>query len=175
MRSMLSRVAPTFRALSRHVVVLSGAMAFAACSGGDSTAVANIPSNPAVETYAPATGVVIANMTRVSNDLFIQDIPAGTGTEATAGRTVDVRYTGYLTNGTIFDSNAAASRPILTFTLGAGQVISGWDQGLIGMRVGGRRRLVIGSTLAYQNRSPNPNTIPQNSTLVFDVTLVAVR
>ncbi|MCA0376634.1 MAG: FKBP-type peptidyl-prolyl cis-trans isomerase [Gemmatimonadetes bacterium] len=143
------------------------------CNSGE-TVVPNVPSNPFVETYASATGVVIANMTRVNANLYIQDVTVGSGAEATAGKTVEMRYTGMLVNGSKFDSNEP-SGPLLTFPLGTGYVIPGWDQGLVGMKVGGKRKLVIGSALAYQNQSPDPRVIPQNATLVFDVTLVAVR
>jgi FKBP-type peptidyl-prolyl cis-trans isomerase len=164
----------SLRALSRRATPILGAILLAtACVGGESTSVANIPSNPAVESYAAATGVVIANMLKVNANLFIQEVTLGTGAEAVNGKSLDMRYTGRLTNGNTFDSNVG--RAVFTFTLGAGQVIPGWDLGLVGMKVGGKRRLVIGSTLAYANQSPDPRTIPQNSTLVFDVELVAVR
>lgn len=162
---------PVLSLLRRTVALV--AVSFTAACGGDD-AVPNIPSNPQVETYASSTGVVIANMTKVNDNLFIQDVTVGTGAEALNGKTVDMRYTGMLINGSIFDSNASGGA-VLTFPLGTGYVIPGWDQGLLGMKVGGRRRLVIGSQLAYQNQSPDPRVIPQNATLVFDVTLVAVR
>jgi FKBP-type peptidyl-prolyl cis-trans isomerase len=106
------------------------------------------------------------------------DLLVGTGTAAESGKLLSVHYTGWL-----FDRNASDSKGIqfdssggqgpLTFTLGAGQVIAGWDQGLVGMRVGGRRRLVVPPSLAYggaRNRS-----IPANATLVFDVELLEVQ
>ncbi|MFN5582613.1 FKBP-type peptidyl-prolyl cis-trans isomerase [Gemmatimonas sp.] len=158
----------------RTVPVLGTAALLSACSSSDNVA-PNIPSNPAVETYAPITGVNIAQMTKRNDNLFVQDVAVGTGAEAAAGRTVDMRYTGYLVNGSIFDTNASGGRPVLTFVLGAGQVISGWDLGVAGMKVGGKRKLVIGSALAYGNQSPDTRTIPNNATLVFDVELLAVR
>jgi FKBP-type peptidyl-prolyl cis-trans isomerase FkpA len=168
---------PALRQRSRRAALpLFGALALlSACVGGETTAVPNIPSNPAVESYAPVTGVVIANMTKRNDNLFVQDLTVGTGAEATSGKSIDVRYTGWLTNGSVFDSNVGAGRPVLTFTLGVGQVIPGWDQGVIGMKVGGKRKIVIGSSLAYQNQSPDTRVIPQNATLVFDVELIAVR
>jgi FKBP-type peptidyl-prolyl cis-trans isomerase FkpA len=140
-----------------------------ACS--DSSSVPDIPSNPAVETYAAALGVNIASMTRRSDALYIQDLTVGTGTEAVAGRVLRVTYTGWLINGQRFDSNVGGAP--FSFTLGAGMVIPGWDQGVAGMRVGGKRKLVIGSALAYGRSGSGP--IPPNATLVFDVELAGVQ
>lgn len=96
-----------------------------------------------------------------------------TGPQAKAGDTIAVHYTGTLhTDGTQFDSSAGGN-PI-TFTLGAGQVIQGWDQGLLGMRPGGKRTLVIPPELAYGDQG-FPGAIPPHSTLVFDVELVAIK
>ena len=131
----------------------------------------DIPSNPAVETYASALGVNIAQMVKRNDHLYVQDLTVGSGAEAVSGRTLDMRYTGWLVNGNRFDSNAGG--PVFTFTLGAGMVIPGWDQGVAGMKVGGKRKLVIGSTLGYGRAGSGP--IPPNATLVFDVELVAVR
>jgi|APMI01.1.fsa_nt_gi FKBP-type peptidyl-prolyl cis-trans isomerase len=165
---------PAFGQVARRTLPFLGALlTLTACLGSETTSVPNIPSNPAVETYNSATGVVIANMSKVNDNLFIQETAVGTGAEAVSGKVLDMRYTGRLTNGKVFDTNVG--KTIFTFTLGSGQVISGWDLGLVGMKVGGKRKLVIGSTLAYANQSPDPSAIPQNSTLVFDVELIAVR
>ena len=104
------------------------------------------------------------------------DLVVGTGTQVAAGNRATVAYTGWLYDtskaegkGNQFDSGAA-----FTFTLGAGAVIKGWDQGVVGMRVGGRRRLVIPPELAYGSSSPGAG-IPPNATLVFDITLASVQ
>ena len=89
--------------------------------------------------------------------------------ERVKDKMVEVHYTGTLANGSKFDSSHDRHRPF-SFKLGAGQVIKGWDQGLVGMRVGGRRRLIIPSELAY-GAAGSPPTIPANSALVFDVDL----
>lgn len=157
------------RTFTRRVVPLVGAMLLAAGCNSDSTP--DIPSNPAVEVYASSLGVNIAQMTKKNDNLYYQDMTVGTGSEAIAGRSIDVRYTGWLINGTRFDSNVGGA--LLTFTLGTGWVISGWDQGLVGMKAGGKRKLVIGSSLGYGRTGSG--TIPPNSTLVFDVELIAVR
>lgn len=108
------------------------------------------------------------------------DVRVGTGAEATAGKTVSVHYTGWLYDesipnhhGTRFDSSRDRGTPF-EFTLGAGQVIEGWDQGMEGMKVGGRRTLLIPG-LGYTTRSAGGVPIPPNTALVFDIDLLAVR
>ncbi len=104
-------------------------------------------------------------------ELKIEDIKIGTGQEAVKGMTVEVHYTGWLTDGVKFDSSLDRGEPF-PFGLGQGQVIKGWDQGVAGMKVGGKRRLTIPSELGYGNREVGP--IPANSTLVFEVELLKV-
>ena len=107
-----------------------------------------------------------------ANALQIEDLQVGTGEEAKAGRPVTVHYRGTLTNGTKFDASYDRGEP-LTFVLGSGQVIKGWDQGVAGMKVGGKRKLTIPPALGYGSRG-FPGAIPPNSTLVFEVELVKV-
>lgn len=106
--------------------------------------------------------------------LLIEDVKISGGDVATKGKTVSVHYTGVLTNGTKFDSSLDRGQPIM-FALGTGQVIKGWDQGVEGMKVGGKRKLTIPPDLAYGARGTPGGPIPPNSTLVFDVELVAVK
>lgn len=102
------------------------------------------------------------------------DIKVGEGAEAVAGKKVTVHYTGTLkSDGSKFDSSVDRGEPF-TFTLGVGQVIQGWDQGVVGMKVGGKRKLVIPAALAYGDQSPAPS-IPANSDLVFEVELLGVE
>lgn len=107
------------------------------------------------------------------SELKIEDLQVGTGAEALTGRTVDVHYTGWLTNGTKFDSSLDRGRPF-SFPLGAGRVIQGWDQGVAGMRVGGKRKLTIPAHLGYGDRGAG-GLIPPGATLVFEVELLAVK
>ncbi len=100
------------------------------------------------------------------------DVTVGNGKEATKGSTVIVHYTGTFANGQKFDSSRDRGTPI-DFVLGAGKVIPGWDQGILGMKVGGKRRLVIPPNLGYGPNDYGP--IPGNSTLYFDVELVDVK
>ncbi len=102
-----------------------------------------------------------------------EDVAVGTGDAAASGDHVTVHYVGTLTDGTVFDSSRKRSRPF-DFVLGRGQVIKGWDQGVVGMKVGGRRKLVIPPSLAYGARG-QPPTIPADSTLTFDVELLALE
>ena len=141
-----------------------------ACSRGEE--VSKVPSNPATEKYAAALNVNLPQSIRKSDDLYIQDVVVGTGDEAIAGKRLGMTYTGWLVNGSKFDSNVG--RGPFTFTLGQHQVIDGWDQGVAGMKVGGKRRIIIGSGLGY-GPAGSPPVIPPNSTLVFDVELLTVK
>lgn len=112
-------------------------------------------------------------VTKTPEGLVIEEIAVGTGTEATPGKVVSVHYTGWLTNGKKFDSSVDRGQAF-EFPLGAGRVIKGWDQGVKGMKVGGKRKLTIPSTLGYGDRGAGA-AIPPNATLVFDVELLGVK
>lgn len=105
---------------------------------------------------------------------LVEDVKVGTGAEAKSGDMVSVHYTGRLTNGTKFDSSRDRGQPF-TFKLGQGRVIAGWDQGLVGMKVGGQRKLTIPPEEAYGSRGAGNGLIPPNATLVFDVELMKVE
>ncbi len=128
--------------------------------GGSSTA---SPSpSPTVSTDAKAS----------STGLVSTDETVGTGDVAEAGKTVSVNYVGTLSDGTKFDSSYDRNQPF-EFQLGAGQVIKGWDQGVVGMKVGGKRKLVIPPDLGYGDQANGK--IPANSTLTFEIELLAVK
>jgi FKBP-type peptidyl-prolyl cis-trans isomerase len=101
------------------------------------------------------------------------DVVVGTGAVAKAGQQVSVHYTGWLADGSSFDSSVSRGQPF-AFALGRGQVIKGWDEGVSGMRIGGKRRLIIPAALGYGARGA-PGAIPPNATLIFDVELLDVR
>lgn len=106
------------------------------------------------------------------SELKIEDLQIGEGATAVKGRSVSVHYTGWLTDGTKFDSSLDRGRPF-AFPLGAGRVIRGWDEGVANMRVGGKRRLTIPPALGY-GRGGFPPVIPADATLVFEVELLDV-
>ena len=108
----------------------------------------------------------------MSNGLIIEDLSVGEGDEAVAGKHVTVHYSGWLTNGSKFDSSLDRNDPF-DFPLGRGQVIRGWDEGVAGMKVGGKRRLTIPPEMGYGARGAG-GVIPPNATLVFEVELLDV-
>jgi FKBP-type peptidyl-prolyl cis-trans isomerase len=108
-----------------------------------------------------------------SSGLQYIDQVVGTGDTAKAGQTVSVHYTGWLTNGKKFDSSVDRGQPF-SFRLGVGQVIKGWDEGVQGMKIGGKRKLTIPSNLGYGARGAG-GLIPPHATLVFDVELLGVQ
>jgi FKBP-type peptidyl-prolyl cis-trans isomerase FkpA len=116
--------------------------------------------------------------TKTDSGLQYEDLVVGTGAEASAGRQVTVHYTGWLQNadasaGRKFDSSVDRHEPFV-FRLGAGRVIRGWDEGVAGMRVGGKRKLIIPPALGYGSRGAG-GVIPPNATLIFDVELLDVQ
>ncbi|MBK9924671.1 MAG: FKBP-type peptidyl-prolyl cis-trans isomerase [Anaerolineales bacterium] len=110
---------------------------------------------------------------KTTSGLEYIELEAGTGVQAEAGKTVDVHYTGRLQDGTVFDSSVSRGVPI-SFKLGIGQVIKGWDEGIALMKVGGKAQLVIPPDLGYGARGAG-GVIPPNATLIFDVELVNVK
>ena len=113
------------------------------------------------------------NTEEMENGLIIEDLVVGEGTEAQDYNKVVVNYTGTLEDGSVFDSSLNPGREPFTFTLGVGSVIKGWDLGVKGMKVGGKRKLTIPPELGYGER--NTGVIPPNSTLIFEVDLLEVE
>lgn len=139
----------------------------------------NTPPPPSAE--SPSTNATTSTTTNqlpikamitTPSGLQIEDTKQGTGAEAKSGNSVTVHYVGTLTNGTKFDSSRDRGAPF-TFTLGAGDVIKGWDEGVAGMKIGGVRMLTIPAVLAYGATGQGP--IPPNATLVFEVELLGVK
>jgi peptidylprolyl isomerase len=123
---------------------------------------------------SPSTTMQIPAINGPVTQLMSKDEVIGTGAVAAAGDSVTVNYVGALTNGTVFDASANHGTTGFTFTLGAGQVIKGWDEGVAGMKVGGKRMLIIPASLAYGDQAVG-GVIPANSTLVFEVDLLNVQ
>jgi FKBP-type peptidyl-prolyl cis-trans isomerase len=107
-------------------------------------------------------------------DLQIEEIVEGTGKSPTKGQTVVVHYTGWLKDGKKFDSSVDRGEPF-EFKIGVGEVIQGWDQGVLTMKTGGKRKLTIPPELAYGSRSVGGGLIPANSTLIFEVELLNLK
>jgi len=158
-------------------LVALAVLAVAGCKENGSTtssssAEGSSTSTPPAVSSTPAEGTASGDIVTRSGLRYRDDV-VGQGAEATNGRQVSVLYTGTLVNGTQFDSNQDRTHP-LQFVLGAGRVIEGWEEGIKGMKVGGRRHLVIPSNLGYGAQGYPPD-IPGNATLIFDVELLDVR
>jgi FKBP-type peptidyl-prolyl cis-trans isomerase len=140
------------------------ALVLSACGGSDSGGGAAAGGDFKVDSAA---------LTKTASGLQYQDVTAGNGAEARDGQLAVVHYTGWLTDGTKFDSSRDRGEPF-SFPIGAGQVIPGWDEGVAGMKVGGRRKLVIPANLGYGDMGAPP-VIPPGATLVFDVELLDLK
>lgn len=161
-------------ALIAGLVAAIGLTAITGCAkepAADKPATTSQPEGTAPQAEVPVKPSAPEGMTDVT-ELKIEDLEVGTGAEAVAGKQVTVHYTGWLIDGTEFDSSLNSGQPF-TFALGAGMVIPGWDQGVAGMKVGGTRVLTIPPALGYGESGTGP--IPPNATLVFQVELVGVQ
>jgi FKBP-type peptidyl-prolyl cis-trans isomerase len=141
------------------------------------TAIFVLAQSPTRKSAAPNTNAptkVVGNGVRTPSGLVYWDIRVGTGDVAKEGSHVRVHYTGWLTNGKKFDSSVDAGTPF-DFTIGNGEVIKGWEEGVSGMRVGGKRQLRIPPALGYGADGTPDGTIPPNSNLIFDVQLLQVQ
>ena len=140
------------------------------------TALAQTPTNKPIQGVRPSTNAptkVAGDGVKTESGLQYWDIKLGLGPLAKAGDHVKVHYIGWLTTGKKFDSSLGTNQPF-DFTLGQSEVIKGWDEGIVGMKVGGKRQLRIPPDLAY-GEAGHPPQIPQNATLIFDVQLVAIK
>ena len=152
------------KSMLQIIAAATCAIALAACGGGGGGGSA----------VAPPVGVAPPTV------LKIEEVAIGTGAVATAGKTADVRYTGYLYDGTKsdlrgakFDSNTAAGAPLLNFVLNGGRLITGFNDGVLGMKVNGKRVVTIPPSLGYG--ASGANGIPGNSTLIFEIELVSIK
>lgn len=153
----------------KRIIIFSGALLLVYIMA---TAIINIPQkkteiNKATFNTPQATGTLTP-----SANLKSEDITVGNGNEAKSGQSVTVNYLGTLTDGKKFDSSYDRKEPF-TFTLGAGEVIKGWDEGVAGMKAGGKRRLTIPPELGYG--AVAQGSIPANSTLIFEIELLGIK
>jgi len=145
--------------MPRHLLLLAALAA--ACSRGG-----------AAKGFSASLGVDTTTMTKAPSGLWYADLAPGQGDSAVPGRTVTVHYTGWLTDGTKFDSSLDRNEPF-EFVLGEGQVIQGWDEGVAAMSVGDKARLTIPPEKAYGDAG-YPGAIPPKATLIFEVELLSV-
>jgi len=156
--------------ISRRAVAFGALLASTACLSGESV---SVTENKVEETtFASSLGVNLSASTKTAGGAYYRDLVVGTGAVVTSGQNLTVRYTGWLANGTQFDSNTSAANP-LAFKLGANQVILGFDEGLPGMKVGGQRQLILPPSLGYGPYDYGP--IPGNSVTVFKVEVISAQ
>lgn len=151
------------------VAVMAGLLSQISCASGGG---GPERGDPTQVTFSPDLGVVLDQMTLTQEGLYYHDLVLGTGEEAGANDRVTIHYNGFLPEGTPFDSSRGREEPI-QFVLGMREVIEGWEVGVRGMKVGGRRLLVVPPDLGYGGRGVS-GVVPRNATLVFDVELLEV-
>jgi FKBP-type peptidyl-prolyl cis-trans isomerase len=152
--------------------ILAITLAFTLLTSSGLSAAQTAAKKPVAKPAAGPTKVT-GEPTKTASGLEYWDIKVGTGATAQTGQHVKVDYTGWLTTGKKFDSSVGTGHPF-DFMLGASQVIKGWDEGVVGMKVGGKRQLRIPPDLAY-GAAGYPGAIPPNATLIFEVQLVDVK
>ena len=149
-------------------------VSLAACGDGDEAGPAETPAaTPEVTPVEGGPPEVSGEPTTTTSGLQFIDIEVGTGDAPQSGQTVGVHYSGWLTDGTKFDSSLDRGQPF-SFVIGIGRVIRGWDEGVASMKVGGERRLIVPPELAY-GETGYPPVIPANAELIFDVELLAIK
>jgi len=167
MKPLVGRV-PMYPFQKIIVLFLAALLGISACKQSD-----NSPKGKPESTMNDQAGTTGDRMIKTSSGLQYEDLVPGSGASPSTGKKVVVHYTGWLTDGTKFDSSLDKNEPF-TFVIGAGQVIPGWDEGVMTMKIGGKRRLVIPAALGYGAAGAG-GVIPPNATLVFEVLLLDIR
>jgi len=155
----------------RHAMPMLALLVAAACGGENAPATLEGPLPIEQTTFAPELGIDLAGSNKSATGLYTRDLLVGDGPLVGDGQVVDVYYDGRLANGTQFDKTAPGNP--YSFPVGRGRVIAGWDEGVAGMRIGGKRQLIIPPALGYGANGIGP--IPPNAVLVFTVEVVAAR
>ena len=153
----------------RHILIL---LSLAACAPKEPEVISNTPASIAEATFADSLDIDIEKFDSNAAGLYWRDLTVGEGAVVVAGQTVTAHYDGRFPDGSQFETSYGGN-PI-RFPVGVGRVIAGWDQGLLGMRIGGKRQLIIPSVLGY-GPGGSPPVIPANATLVFTVEVVAAQ
>jgi peptidylprolyl isomerase len=162
--------------MKKAILVFMISIVLVACSSTPKPEESKPPAEPSAAPAAKAPESAPAAQPETittPSGLQYQDLLVGPGPSPKAGSAVSVHYTGWLTNGTMFDSSVSRNQPF-TFRLGRGEVIKGWDEGVSTMHVGGKRKLTIPPGLAYGAKG-YPGAIPPNSTLIFEVELLGFQ
>lgn len=157
---------------SRHAAAAVVFLLSASCSSEPFVPPTRVAVPIESTTFAPSLAVDLGASTRTASGLYYRDLTTGTGATLSRGQQVGVYYVGRFSNGEMFDSRQPPADPF-SFLLGAGRVIEGWDEGVAGMRIGGRRQLIVPPSLGYGSEDRGP--IPGNSVLVFTVEAVSAR
>ena len=157
--------------LLQALLLLFVTLGFAACDKDTTTQ--KEKDDKQIQQYFQANGIDPATVTKTSSGLYYQLLEEGDGDKVFPGDEVSVHYVGYFLNGTKFDSSLDRGQPF-AFGLGQGMVIKGWDEGVAGMKIGGKRTLIIPAELGYGSRGAG-GVIPPNATLKFDVELLDLR
>ncbi len=142
---------------------ITATVLLAGCGGDNDGPTGLGPDDP----FAPELGIDLASMTQTASGMFFADIVVGNGAEVVPGVKIVVDFTGWLKNGTVFDSGS------FPFTAGVGAAIPGFDEGVLNMRVGGIRKIVLPPNLAYGSRGTDG--IPGNATLIFEIEVTSVQ
>ena len=152
----------------RRILLVLSAVFMTACLNSNEPK--SQPSDPATETFDSTLGINVSQMQKTPDGVYYTDVTTGTGDSLTTATTVSIAYAGYLKTGVLFDQGTGAQFPL-------SGVIAGFAEGMLAtphMRVGGRRKIVIPSALAYGTSPPSGSGIPANATLVFDITLKSI-
>lgn len=165
--------------MNRTTLMLAAALSLAVAGCKESTQQTTSTSSESTSMSAGATTTPTPAATggkvhKLASGLQYEDVVVGSGTMAEPGMNVSVHYTGRLTNGTEFDSSVNSGKP-LKFQLGSGYVIPGWEEGIKGMRIGGKRKLTVPPDMGYGKTGTPDGVIPPNATLVFDIELIDVK